>query len=160
MRIRSEGFAGSCVLVRLRLRLRLRLLLLPLVLVMVAAGCATNGGRNADPFATLTVQPARVAPGGPATLTLTNRSDQPLGYNLCPAALERQLGDDWEERPERPAEFCTMELRTLDPGASGTFEHTLPAPLPPGTYRFRVGVEWPLGEGWVDVVSEPFEVGA
>jgi hypothetical protein len=123
------------------------------------AACATNAVQHdGDGFATMTVEPASVAPGGAITVTLTNNSDQQLGYNLCPVALERMVGDEWEQRPERPAEVCTMELRVLDPGSSASYEHTIPPGVPPGSYRFTLRVEWPLGADQVGVVSEPFEV--
>jgi hypothetical protein len=109
-------------------------------------------------FATLSVQPARTSPGGEVTITLTNRSERDIGYNLCPAVLDRRVGDDWVQHPEPPAEVCTMELRILQPGASDSFRHSLPAGLPAGTYRFRLGVEWPLGDARVGVASGPFEV--
>ncbi len=110
-----------------------------------------------DTSARLTVAPAGARVGDQVTLTLTNRSNQQLGYNLCPVSLERQEGERWESRPELPAEVCTMELRMLAAGASATYDHTLPA-IPPGTYRFRLGVEWPMNGGQVNIASEPFEV--
>jgi hypothetical protein len=106
----------------------------------------------------LRVEPLEVRAGDEVMLTLVNGSSHDVGYNLCPAALERQEGDDWTERPERPAEVCTMELRVLAPDASSTYRHTIPARLPAGEYRFRVGLEAPLGEGRVEVASHPFRV--
>jgi hypothetical protein len=117
-----------------------------------------NGAGRA--FADLTAQPATVRAGGTVDLTLTNRSEHALGYNLCPASLERRVGDDWQQHPESPAEVCTMELRVLQPGASGTYQHTLPPTLPAGTYRFWAGVEWPLGEDRVGIRSTTFVVTA
>jgi hypothetical protein len=51
-----------------------------------------------------------------------------------------------------------MELRILAPGASADFRHTIPAGVRGGEYRFRVGVEAPLGEDRVEVVSGPFRI--
>lgn len=130
-----------------------------LLVAVLAAACAPlemDGDGTA--FARLGLDPTRVRAGDPITLTLTNRSDRQIGYNLCPAVLDRRVGGEWQEHPERPAEVCTMELRILEPGASDTFRHTLPATLPAGSYRFRLGVEWPLGEDRAGVASEPFEV--
>lgn len=127
---------------------------------VVLVACGANARQDAeDSFAHLAVEPTQSSAGGQVTLTLMNRSEQALGYNLCPVAIERLVGDAWEERSERPAEFCTMELRVLDPGASATYEHTVPS-LPPGTYRFRASVERPLGGEQAAVVSEQFEVSA
>jgi hypothetical protein len=132
---------------------------LVLLAVLLFAGCSPNA-RSADgpTFADLTVEPAQARPGGETLLSLTNRSDQEIGYNLCPAVLDRRVDGEWERHPEVPSEICTMELRVLDPGHSDSFRHTLPATLPAGTYRFSVGVEWPLGEGRVELTTEAFEV--
>lgn len=127
-------------------------------LLCLLAACATDAASDNDTFASLTVEPDRVSAGGQITLTLRNRSDRQLGYNLCPVAIERRDGDEWELRQEQPAEACTMELRILDPGAEDTFQHTMPATLPAGTYRFRAQVEWPLGDEQVNIASETFEV--
>ncbi len=140
-------------------------------LCIPVAACGTNDGRDNgespapdpasarnDDFAHIAVNPDRVTGGGRITLTLSNRSEHDLGYNLCPVALERRVGDEWESRAERPAEVCTMELRILNPNASATYEHTVPRELPSGTYRFRASLEWPLGGSQVSIASEPFEV--
>jgi hypothetical protein len=132
---------------------------LVLLVVLLFAGCAPNARSEEGPsFADLTVEPARTRPGGETALTLTNRSDHAIGYNLCPAVLDRRVDGQWQRHPEAPTEICTMELRTLDPNDSDTYRHTLPATLPAGTYRFAVGVEWPLGEERVELTTDPFEV--
>jgi hypothetical protein len=128
---------------------------------MAWTGCAphpnneSGAGAGAN-FAVLTVQPAQVRAGGDIELTLTNRSEHELGYNLCTSAIERQPPGGTQPIPL--AEACTMELRLLAPGAAATFRHTLPAAVVPGTYRAHTGVEWPLGESRVGVVSSPFVV--
>jgi hypothetical protein len=115
---------------------------------------------SGDPVgvAELRVSPDEVAAGEEVDVTLVNRSEDLLGYNLCPAVLDRREGDGWVEDPLRPAEVCTMELRTLAPGDSGHFRHTVPPALTAGEYRFRVGIEAPLGGGRVEVASGPFQV--
>jgi hypothetical protein len=131
------------------------------VLVSMLAGCApADPADGPGAVADLRVTPAEARAGDEVMLTLENRSDRPLGYNLCPAVLDRRAGADWEEWPEAPAEVCTMELRTLSPESSSSFRHTLPSRLEPGEYRFRTTVEAPLGEGRVEVASEPFAVGS
>jgi hypothetical protein len=133
------------------------------LLVITLAACAprTEPGPDeggAGGFAELTVTPATARAGGVVELTLTNRSSQSLGYNLCPASLEERDGGSWRLRPEPLVEACTMELRTLDPGTAASFSHTLPMALPPGTYRMRTRVEWPLGGQAHGVPSSSFEV--
>jgi hypothetical protein len=129
------------------------------VLAVLLSGCASpdSAARPAG-VAELGVTPAAAGPGDEVMLTLENRSEGELGYNLCPAVLERRENGEWEERPESPAEVCTMELRMLGPGNTSSFRHTLPTGLPAGTYRFRTTVEAPLGVDRVEVVSAPFEV--
>jgi hypothetical protein len=132
-------------------------------LAMMCAGawsCAPPE-RNGEGGATLelSVEPAEVRAGDEVILTLVNRSGDPVGYNLCVAVLDERRADEWVERPERPTEFCTMELRVLPPEESATYRHTVPAELPSGEYRFRTGVESPLGEGRVEVGSSPFRIG-
>lgn len=124
------------------------------------AGCGAPQPQNGDVgtgFAELAIAPATARPGGNIELTLTNRSDHDLGYNLCTSALERREGEGWGE-PVPLNEVCTMELRTLAPGASATFSGTLPATIRAGTWRVRAGIEWPLGQDRVGVASGPFEV--
>lgn len=108
--------------------------------------------------AELRVSEDEVLAGGEVMLTLVNRSDRDLGYNLCPAALERRVAGEWVDEPLRPAEICTMELRLLSPGDSAHYRHTVPSALAAGEYRFRTGVEAPLGGGRVEIVSEAFQV--
>jgi hypothetical protein len=129
------------------------------VLAAMLAGCApADSAGNTGAVADLRVTPTEARAGDEVMLTLENRSDRPLGYNLCPAVLDRRAGEDWEEWPEAPAEVCTMELRTLSPESSSSFRHKLPSGLEPDEYRFRTTVEAPLGEDRVEVVSEPFAV--
>jgi hypothetical protein len=128
------------------------------VLIGGCAQPATSGGGAGGGMLELTVQPQPARAGQEVRLTLTNRSDREVGYNLCPSTLQRRAGNDWQQSSLRFTEVCTMELRVLQPGASDTFRHPLPAGLPAGTYRFRASVEWPLGEGQIMVHSAPFEV--
>jgi hypothetical protein len=113
---------------------------------------------DADGSPQLRVDRPTVRPAGEIRITLTNRTDALIGYNLCVAALERLEAGQWADVPERPAEICTMELRTLQPGGSDDFTHTIPQAVPPGVYRFRTGVESPLGDAQASVASDRFEV--
>jgi len=89
-------------------------------------------------------------------LTLDNGTQQPIGYNLCHSALHRRSGSTWE--PVSSGEICTMELRTLNPGADATFEKTLPSGLPMGDYRYSTNVESPLSTQQSAVTTEPFHL--
>ena len=53
-------------------------------------------------------------------------------------------------------DICTMELRTLNPGADATLEKQLPASLPSGEYRYVTNVESPLGSAQTGVASNAF----
>jgi hypothetical protein len=134
-----------------------------LILAGVLAGCAPPApapapGTGGGPVLDLTVQPQPARAGQEVVLTLTNRSDREVGYNLCPTLLQRRVGGDWQTSPVPFTEVCTMELRVLAPGDSATFRHPLPTGIPAGTYRFWAGVEWPLGGARAGVQSAPFEV--
>jgi hypothetical protein len=128
--------------------------------VMLAAACMPpQPEEDAETaFAELRVNRSMVAAGGEIELTLVNRSQNQIGYNLCTASLERLLAEEWQQVPESPAEVCTMELRILQPGGSDSFQHTMPAALQAGVYRFRTGVEYPLGDSFTAVTSGRFEV--
>ena len=84
---------------------------------------------------TLSAAPPSAAAGATMTLTLANGLDQPIGYNLCTSGLVRNGTSVQTDR------VCTMELRTLQPGARTTYGWELPDDLPDGSYRFTTGVE-------------------
>jgi hypothetical protein len=130
--------------------------LLPAFTVLLA--CAPAIPPGALPGAELRVSPREVEAGGEITLTLVNHSREDIGYNLCPVVLERRGDGEWRLRPERPAEVCTMELRILSPDQSADFRHRIPSGLPPGEYRFRAGIEHPLGERQTGIASHPFRI--
>lgn len=106
----------------------------------------------------LRVERAAAERGDEVTITLVNGSEHDVGYNLCPAVLDRRDDEAWVEDPNRPAEVCTMELRVLGPGESAAYRHTVPTALDPGEYRFRVGVEAPLGGDRVVLTTTGFQV--
>ncbi len=109
-------------------------------------------------FAELRVDRDAVSAGEDVTLTLTNRSDEMIGYNLCVSTLEYRDGESWVQAAEQPTEICTMELRTLSPDGSDSFRHTMPAGLPPGEYRMWTNVEWPLGAGQETLITRSFRI--
>lgn len=129
--------------------------------VLLTTGCAMDPTPDDEAtFAQLRVDRDPVPAGEDLTLTLTNRSEEWLGYNLCVATLERRDGDAWVPAEEQPTEICTMELRTLQPEASDDFRHTIPPALAAGEYRMRTNVEWPLGEGQQTVATRSFRIDA
>jgi hypothetical protein len=111
-------------------------LIVPLVLL---AACATATNDASEPGLSLSASPAIVSAGETITLTLSNQSAWPIGYNLCTSALEREAGTGWEPVPED--RICTMELRMLDPGSTSEQQIQLPATMPAGSYRYTANVE-------------------
>jgi hypothetical protein len=87
-------------------------------------------------------------------LTLTNGTATPLGYNLCHSILQRRDGGSWTD--VRTDEVCTMELRTLQPGASATIDKRWPSNAGAGEYRYRTRVELPHGGSGTEVVTSTF----
>ncbi|HUP63991.1 MAG TPA: hypothetical protein VM557_01755 [Thermoanaerobaculia bacterium] len=78
-------------------------------------------------------------------LTLTNHSNDAVGYNLCTSSVVRRSGNSWIEVPTRL--ICTMEFRTLRPGQTDSFPYPVPEGLPSGEYAWRNNIEFPLGDG-------------
>lgn len=95
----------------------------------------------------------RVSPNA-MRLTLDNGERHPIGYNLCASGLQRRSGTAWTA--VQTDDVCTMELRTLNPGADATFEKRLSPDLAPGEYRYVTSVESPLGTGQTGVASDAF----
>jgi hypothetical protein len=123
-------------------------------------GCAPMPPEDGGGGLALRVDQSSYSPGDPAVLTLVNGTAADVGYNLCVTALDRRVGDGWEPEPLPLVEVCTMELRLLGPGQTADFRHTLPRGLQAGEYRMRTGVESPMGEGQVGVVTAAFTVRA
>ena len=110
--------------------------------------------------------PVTTAPGGSlhfsgervgaatVRLTLDNGTTSQVGYNLCSSELQRITERGWTRVDTD--DVCTMELRTLNPGADATFEKQLPPDLASGEYRYVTGVESPLGGSRVVLSTPPF----
>jgi hypothetical protein len=90
-------------------------------------------------------------------ITLRNGSSEAAGYNLCSSTLQQRSGTEWTPVPSD--RVCTMELRTLEPGAEDTFTLNLPTDLASGDYRFSTGIERLSSGDRVDLATEPFVVG-
>lgn len=125
-----------------------KMAMLVLSLALVLTGCAAASAESGDQ---VTLTAARA--GQKVMLTLRNGTAAPVGYNLCSSTLQRRW-ESWEA--VKTDEVCTMEIRTLEPGGSATFEKTLPSDPRSGEYRYvtNVGVE---NKG-VMVESNPFRV--
>lgn len=119
-------------------------------LAVSIAACTTT---PSSPGVLLSVE--RVSPGV-MRLTLDNGRFHPIGYNLCTSGLQQKDGASWTAVPT--GDICTMELRTLNPGADATFEKTLPSRLPTGEYRYVTSVEDPVGTEQKGVASPPFSL--
>jgi hypothetical protein len=132
------------------------------LLLVLFAGCALPappGPASASGnVVTLTVDRTQYRAGNTMVLTLRNGTAQNIGYNLCGAGLDRRVGTEWQQVQPGLAEVCTLELRTLAPGGSATYRHTVPSGLAPGEYRVRSAVESPLGASWVAVHSSVFAI--
>jgi len=120
---------------------------------VLLTACTTSMSTGSNEPVMLTAAPS----GSHVMLTLMNHGDAAIGYNLCTSALQRRDPNDWVE--VRTDEVCTMELRTLQPGAAATFEKTLPSNLQPGTYRYVTSVEKPVGGARVIAATDSFKAG-
>lgn len=126
-------------------------------LAFLIAACgypAQNAPAPAPPGeVTLTAAPPQTSAGSTMVLSLANGSAQQIGYNLCTSALQTASG-----AAVQTDRVCTMELRTLAPGATATLDHELPPTLPDGSYRFSTDVERAESGDRMTVISNMFEV--
>lgn len=97
--------------------------------------------------------PASTTEGATVTLTLSNGSQQQIGYNLCTSDLETSAG-----RRVPTNRVCTMELRTLEPGRSADYRYALPVNMSEGSYRFSTQVHWMDSGRRSTVSSNSFKV--
>jgi hypothetical protein len=110
-------------------------------------GCADDPfsverGRESIRFA---VAGSAFASGDTIVATLGNRSDRMLGYNLCLAILERQTPSDWQQVPRNSPEFfCPLSFNPLGPGELDSLTQPVLETFPPGAYRFRTEIAWPV----------------
>jgi hypothetical protein len=134
----------------------MRTLAVTLTLVScLAAGCVRppDVDSTSAPATVPAVSLAAERSGETVRLTLTNRSDAAVGYNLCSSALLRREGGGWVVVPTDLV--CTMEIRMLRPGASDSFRYPVPSGLTRGEYAWQARVEVPAGGAGRDVVSNP-----
>lgn len=126
------------------------------LLSLILGACRTPDAAPPPPRSSASIAGVTLAAaplGETVRLTLTNESNDPVGYNLCSSAMLRRDGNQWSPLPSEV--FCTMEIRTLSPGASDTFAYPLTPGLEPGEYSWRANVEIPFGGTRREVVSNP-----
>ncbi len=121
------------------------------LLLALTFACASSAGSGASD---VTLR-ADADADGSTTLTLHNNSSETVGYNLCTSVLQERTSQGWEVVPEDRA--CTMELRTLQPGAQADQSIELPAEAD-GQVRFSTTVELMDSGERVTVVSNPLTV--
>jgi hypothetical protein len=114
-----------------------------------------NGSETPEPSGnvTLAATPAETSAGATMSLTLRNGSRERIGYNLCTSAIVTSTG-----RSVDSDRVCTMELRTLNSGASANYSYELPDDLADGTYRFVTQVERMESGGRSSIRSTGFRV--
>ena len=137
----------------------LRMTSLSVLCLLLAAACQAAS----DVFQSLgeihlVVNPSVLTTSDTLDVSLINRSSASVGYDLCFTSVEQSAGDQWVRSSAGADRSCTKELRVLAPGRSAAALLPLGASLAPGTYRVRTGIEWRVGEGQRDVVSDPFSV--
>jgi hypothetical protein len=119
--------------------------LLPLALLLCGCAASPTGSRGAATEGLqLTAQPTSPAAGGVAALSLHNGAAEPVGQNLCFAALERFRGGLWV--PSRSiAKGCPEVFHPLAPGQQASGQSPLPQGMAGGDYRVVTRVHAPLG---------------
>ncbi len=96
-------------------------LLLSLVLLV---GCSLFGEDESGDRLSLTRDRSTYQPGDAAMLTLANRTDAEVGYNLCLSQLQVRDGMQWMRRDVEQG--CILVQRTLQPGDHTTYAYQLP----------------------------------
>lgn len=109
---------------------------------VVLAALALAGCRNpaaADRRVEVTTDQREYRAGNSVTVTVTNVSGEPVGYNLCVHRIERRTADGWRVASAfpPPGSACIAILLTLEPGASTAVQVRLPQDLSAGIYRVR-----------------------
>lgn len=134
--------------------LALGLLLAGCQLFSPDGGTALTDAPPPPPTSELSLSAELSADARTVDLVLTNRTENPVGYNLCGTPLQ-----DARTGAVRynPALVCTMELLSLAPGASAL--GTIPLSgdwLPAGSYRARATVF--AGDTSRIVLSDPIRI--
>jgi hypothetical protein len=126
------------------------------LLGVCAAGACASGGQSGASGSEIRLGVEAAAARDSVTLVLTNDSREEVGYNLCPSALERRVGEAWQAVPSN--RICTMELRLLPAGRAARHTLGVPAGLAGGSYRYRASVTRMGSNAPVDLTSDVFQV--
>lgn len=126
---------------------------LSLALALLFAACTTpaTAPPARSPASVPGVSLAAERSGDAVRLTLANRSNGPVGYNLCTSTLLRR-GDDGGWAPVQTDLVCTMEIRSLSPGESASFAYPVSG-ISSGEYSWRTNVE--MEGARREVISNP-----
>ena len=114
------------------------ILLLSLTTLGACGGIGGLLGRGSDPTGyQITLNREVFDRGNTGEVTIRNRSNESLEYNLCPRRLERRSGNGWTGTFEWPTAggACTTEARLLSAGAAVNALFEIPTGLTAGTYR-------------------------
>jgi hypothetical protein len=108
------------------------------VLVALALG-GCRSSTSADEAVEITTDRREYRAGDVVSVTVTNVSAEPIGYNLCVHRVERRTGTGWSVASEfpPPGSACIDALFSLAPGASVVVQPRLPQDLTAGVYRVR-----------------------
>lgn len=132
--------------------------LLPLLMLpMLAAIACSTPVEEAPAELQFAAEAAAYDRGDTVRILLHNQSSFELGYNFCMGSLERIVGGSWvETRRWSGAGICPAIMLVLEPGGVAVARQPILDFMPPGTYRFRHSVAWPLSGGWVTITTRPF----
>jgi len=107
-------------------------------LSLAACGRLINiGGGEASSAFQITTNRDAYSRGNTGEITVRNRSDDRVEYNLCQRRLERRVDRSWITAFEWPTAggSCTTEARPLPSGQSVNTLFEIPTGIPTGTYR-------------------------
>ena len=128
--------------------------LIPLLLALFA-GCAEVTG--ADPSAVLlSTDQASYRQGLTVSVSLSNQSGSPVGFNPCRAEGERWTGDSWQRIS--PLRLCTEDLDRVAPGATAAFPEPVSREWEAGLYRIVVPVVFLDRSERVEIFTETFRI--
>lgn len=138
------------------MRALLRLLAIPLL-----TGCATLAGPLDVVLdgggVTLSTDRDRYEVGDTIQVTLANRSNGDVGFNLCPLARELRTGSRWQRIES--FRLCTEELLRLEPGEQASAHEPVTAEWTPGRYRLVLTVRSGNGQNPTEIRTSIIEIG-
>ena len=114
-------------------------LVITIICLALAAGTVLFYIRSASTSVALDAEPSVVAPGESVTITITNNSEETVGWGYQ-YELHRRVGDDWTSVPLEGG--FQLPLLTLPPGETRVTNEINQA-LEPGTYRVTKSVSIP-----------------